>query len=736
MEQADDESDQEYNYDLPLLSNVDEILIRHYAISLSCDFNKKRLSGHVILFLDLLSREQSDDRLQFVLDCKDITIESVESLIFDNDDQLNNILHNTFIYEDSNIDLWLKLERKRIFFKLSDWKVNIWSDETDFPRVVRIAYHTNETGSSLTWTRDQDGRCCVFTQGALINNRSLVPCQEPPVAMATWQAKIETDDGVVVLMSGDDDGKVRRLDDGRICHYYCTRIVLPMSTLALAIGYWSFVDLVTQDEALSSPQVELYPDGINADKCLHESFPCHVKSDLNRTLLPCRLFAPKKHLETAKKELINKIPCYMKSCTSLLGRHPFPRLDILLTPRCFASLGLANPHLLFISQSLISGDGTMAIHIAHELCHSWFGLSIGALDWTEEWLSEGFATYMEDQVHSMAQNWCDRERLERCEIRSFLRFRLLELEMENTDQELQVLRRDNDEKKLSNGMNPLKCFSQVHYLKGFFLLRRLSLDVGERAFNLLLRDYVTKHHGCLISSKQIFQIYFDRFPRVETLSMNNIYRDWLDFPGMPKDLSTFNISSDNSIYQRVVYEVLTSVVGKWKAINRSNLKRVKKTRLQIELHQVAICHETYYIRHLIGGRNFWHNQAPYRELSLRIWLVLDGDELVLFLELILEIKRLSATTLSSLNDHFGLDKKNAHIKHRWLELVVKHDYNIAYGSLIKFLEEDQSMGIYLYGELINSNRKHQQNLAKSTFNQLRTELDQTQRKTIEKMLKC
>ena len=31
---------------------------------------------------------------------------------------------------------------------------------------------------------------CVFTPAANINNRSLFPCQEPPIAMASWQAVI------------------------------------------------------------------------------------------------------------------------------------------------------------------------------------------------------------------------------------------------------------------------------------------------------------------------------------------------------------------------------------------------------------------------------------------------------------------------------------------------------------------------------------------------------------------
>lgn len=49
---------------------------------------------------------------------------------------------------------------------------------------------------------------------------------------------------------------------------------------------------------------------------------------------------------------------------------------------------------------MFPGDGSMLIRLGHELSHYWFGLLLGARDWTEEWLSEGFATFVEDAIHA------------------------------------------------------------------------------------------------------------------------------------------------------------------------------------------------------------------------------------------------------------------------------------------------------------------------------------------------
>ena len=54
--------------------------------------------------------------------------------------------------------------------------------------------------------------------------------------------------------------------------------------------------------------------------------------------------------------------------------------------------------------SVFSGDQGQYIKIAHEISHAWFGIMIGSLDWTEAWLSEGFATFLEEIIHDEVSN--------------------------------------------------------------------------------------------------------------------------------------------------------------------------------------------------------------------------------------------------------------------------------------------------------------------------------------------
>lgn len=124
----------------------------------------------------------------------------------------------------------------------------------------------------------------------------------------------------------------------------------------------------------------------------------------------------------------------------------------------------------------------MLTRISHELIHAWFGLLIGAADWSEEWLSEGFATFLEDILVGKTDNTDNLEIIEKKELRSFIRWNTMINENANTEKQLQILRPNFGSKiidssdnglefeRLKNGMTPKKRCLQIHYLKVFINL--------------------------------------------------------------------------------------------------------------------------------------------------------------------------------------------------------------------------------------------------------------------------
>lgn len=86
--------------------------------------------------------------------------------------------------------------------------------------------------------------------------------------------------------------------------------------------------------------------------------------------------------------------------------------SISLGQSIFLSFVFHSPHIIFLSQSVLCAgtfgprEDALSLcgsRICHEIAHSWFGLLIGARDWTEEWISEGFATYLEDIIWAQAK---------------------------------------------------------------------------------------------------------------------------------------------------------------------------------------------------------------------------------------------------------------------------------------------------------------------------------------------
>ncbi|XP_006867697.1 PREDICTED: aminopeptidase O isoform X2 [Chrysochloris asiatica] len=482
---------------------------------------------------------------------------------------------------------------------------------TDFPHAIRIQYRTKPEGRSVSWTSDQNGRPCVYTMGSPINNRALFPCQEPPVAMSTWQATVRAAASFVVLMSGENSAKPTQFQEGYLNWHYYVTMPMPASTFTIAVGSWTEI----QPEACSSntrATENIFPsceDNFRwAGVCNHVEYPCRFQNVYATTqnIIPHRVFSPLCLGDVCQETLLQLIPHCLSAAHSILGTHPFSRLDVLIVPANFPSLGMARPN-------------------------------------------------KEKTGHT-------------------------------TDLGASVVK---------HGLNPEKAFLQVHYLKGYFLLRFLAKRFGDETYFSFLRKFVHKFHGQLILSQDFLQMLLENIPEEKRLelSVENILQDWLESSGIPKPLQRERQARPEC---GLSWQV-SAEVTKWIRMNRRPKKRKRR-----------------------------QSQEVFEKLL--------PDQLVLLLERLLEQKTLHPYTLQSLQQTYHLPEQDAEVRHRWCELIVKHKYTRAYGQVERFLQEDQGMGVYLYGELMVSEDARQQQLAHRCFQLTQEQMDRALAQVVAEML--
>uniref|UniRef100_G3N085 Aminopeptidase O (putative) n=2 Tax=Bos TaxID=9903 RepID=G3N085_BOVIN len=702
--------------DLPLVANTSHILVKHYVLDLDVDFESQVIGGTIVLFLESGNRfkkrssstevacpSESNEACKFrmpepcqipvtntktfsskigyndfvicgkgekdtsgkdgnhdnqeqasgissskyccdtgnhgseefllVLDCCDLSVLKVEEVDvaavpgiekFTRSPKLRNqIVHEVMALPADRwreqLDYYARCSQApgcgELLFDTDTWSLQIRKTgaqtATDFPHAIRIQYRTKPQGRSVTWTSDQSGRPCVYTVGSPINNRALFPCQEPPVAMSTWQATVRAAASFVVLMSGENSAKPTQLqEDYSSWHYYVT-MPMPASTFTIAVGSWTEMkpeicssNDVATERSFSPSEADFRYIGV----CGHMEYPCRFQkaSATTQKIIPHRVFAPACLKGACQETLLPLIPPCLSAAHSVLGTHPFSRLDILIVPANFSSLGMARPNKEKTGH--VSDSGSSVIR---------------------------------------------------------------------------------------HGLNPEKVFMQVHYLKGYFLLRFLAKRLGEDTYFSFLRKFVHTFHGQLILSQDFLQMLLENIPEEKRpeLSVGNIFRDWLESSGIPQPLQR----ERQALAECGLAQQVSAEVAKWVRVNRRPRKRKRKDREEV-----------------------FEKLLP--------------DQLVLLLEHLLEQKTVTPRTLQSLERIYRLSEQDAEVRHRWCELIVKHKYTKAYRDVERFLQEDQAMGIYLYGELMLSEDPRQQHLARRCFELSREQMDKSSAEVVAEML--
>ncbi len=220
------------------------------------------------------------------------------------------------------------------------------TSRVDMPR---IGWHT--TGKGWAWTMQEP-------YGAF----TWYPVNDMPADKAMYTLRVDVPDTMVGISNGT---MVRRHLGHRTITKFTNQHPMPSYLVTLAIGPYR---QYTQTGPHGLPMTYWYPKGQDV------------------------VLKPLKHL-----------PSVMKWLESKLGRYPFESVGVVVTPG--SSSAMETPTMVtFGRENFRYGNRDVLETLMHELTHAWYGDTVTPTDWSDLWMNEGMAMFLESQ-YSVAKHW-------------------------------------------------------------------------------------------------------------------------------------------------------------------------------------------------------------------------------------------------------------------------------------------------------------------------------------------
>eukprot|EP01080_Neovahlkampfia_damariscottae_P011786 gene11786-5123_t len=206
-------------------------------------------------------------------------------------------------------------------------------------------------------------------------------------------------------------------------------------------------------------------------------------------------------------------------------KYPLPKLDLIAIPD-FAAGAMENWGLLTYRETALLFDPKnssasikqrVALVVAHECAHQWFGNLVTMEWWEQLWLNEGFATWVEYlAVDELYPDWNIFEQFVDGEYAAAQRLDGLE-----ASHPIEV--------EVNSAMEIDEIFDGISYAKGCAVIRMLAEYVGLETFKEALRLYLSNHKYSNASSKDLW----DAVAKKSGKDIETLMNSWTRKMGFP-----------------------------------------------------------------------------------------------------------------------------------------------------------------------------------------------------------
>jgi aminopeptidase N len=325
----------------------------------------------------------------------------------------------------------------------------------------------------------------AWTQFQEEDARHVMPCHDKPHAKMTTETRIRVPAGFYVLSNGALVGR-ETAGKAEVFHW---KMEEPHPSYLVTIVAGEFTELqavARTDGAAEVPLTYLVPKG--------------REEDARRT------FARTPEMITWFSELLGVPYPWNKYAQVVVSDFIFGGMENTTATTMYE-------HILLDERAAI--DVTSDDLIAHELAHQWFGDFVTCRDWSEGWLNEGFATFME---HVWREHHLGRDEYEygvRNDLASYLgeatgRYRR------------PIVCQDYDA--------PLDLFDRHLYEKGGLVLHVLRTELGDTLFWRGVTTYLRRHARGVVETRDLLRA----LEEVSGRSLGRRFEELVQRPGHPE----------------------------------------------------------------------------------------------------------------------------------------------------------------------------------------------------------